>query len=136
MILNLPDIVLTSHTKFQILLSDRVPILIHHHDGEKGADGAKEIAVDIMLSSLTELNTDSQLEYLTEDKKGQSKQDITQRPAIIQSIQDQNDLHHHVDEEEYTIEDKVDDEESCSITRAESSSACKCTASNKEDNGK
>ena len=78
--------------------------LVHHHDYQKVANSSKEQAVQVVRRALTDLVTKHVEDNLANNKEEHAKNDISQRPAILQSVDDENDLHNQVDKEENGVE--------------------------------
>lgn len=82
-LLDFPNVLLCANREFQIFLGDRIPVLVDHHNSKQGANGAKEGTVDIMLDFITNIDRKDIQDDLTNNKEGDTKQNITQWPSIV-----------------------------------------------------
>lgn len=84
---------------------DDSPYLVHHHDRKQIADGSEKEAVQIMLHAVANALAEDVQQYLTNHKEKDPGRNVTQRPAVLQCIGHENDLHHHIDEQADSIQD-------------------------------
>ena len=105
---DLPDILLGAHREFQILLGDRVPVLVHHHDGQQGTYGVEEGAIDIVFDVVADDDRENVHEDLAKDEEAKAEQDVTQGPAVVERLEHKHDLGNDVDSEKDAIDDDVE----------------------------
>jgi hypothetical protein len=76
----------------------RVTNLVDHHDCKQVADGCEEQTVQVMLDLVADDVAEDVQDDLTNDKEEDAKGDVTERPAVFQRSNNQDDLAHNVDE--------------------------------------
>lgn len=118
---NFPDIGFGTHRELEVLLSDTIPVLVYHHHTQKRAYRAKEHAINVMIGGFAELGGKGQLEELTKDKEDGAENNVTyvdvssakttkegehahtQRPHVIQRVQNEHDLQNDVDKQHASV---------------------------------
>ena len=105
-----PDITLSTNAEFEVLLGDRVPVLVDHHHGKESANCAKEETINIVLNALADLVAQEDHDNLAEHKEHNRKANVAQRPVLIECVDNQDDLENDVDEQKKAVEYKVNDE--------------------------
>ena len=103
-LLHLPIPLLRPHAELQIFLRDRVPVFIHHHDCQQITDRREEQPVQIVLRRLADLVAEDIEDHLPDDEEEDPEEYMQQRPAILQRVGHEDDLHDGVDEEEDAVE--------------------------------
>src|SRR5690349_10081465 len=102
-LLDLPYVLLRSDRELQILLSDRVPVLVDHHHTQQSRNRAKEQSINVVLRKVTNLDREDIKDDLTSCKEDNAKDNVSQRPAIIQRVDDQHNLQDHIDQQSCTV---------------------------------
>jgi hypothetical protein len=64
-----------------------------------------------VVGALTDTGTEDVEDHLTNDEEKYSKRNVPQRPAIMQSVDDQNNLHGQIDHQAEGIDDVDHDEQ-------------------------
>ena len=72
-----------------------------------------------MLGGLADLVAKDIQDHLPDDEEEDPEEDMQQRPAVLQRVGDENDLHDGVDEEEDAIEEIQHDEQAHRVRGAE-----------------
>ncbi len=73
--------------------------LVDHHHSKQVAYGGKEKSVKVVLRIFADCVTEDVYDHLPNDEEEYPKRNVAQRPAILQRVGDENDLHHHVHEQ-------------------------------------
>ena len=103
-LLDLPVPLLGPDAKLQIFLGDRIPVLVHHHDGQQVADGGEKQAVEIVLRALADRVADHVQNHLPDDEEEDPERDVAQGPAVLERVHHEDDLHDDVDEQADGVE--------------------------------
>lgn len=98
-LLDLPVVHSRAHRELQVFLSDGIPILVHHHDGQKIARCRKEQSIHIVTDRIANRPAEGIENDLANDEEEDAKRDIAQGPPVLKRPSDENDLQNHVDEE-------------------------------------
>ena len=77
--------------------SNTIPVLVDHHDAQKHTQSKEEQPVDIMLDSITYRHTERKQEDLRNNEEHCAKNDITNRPSVIECTEDEDKLRDDVD---------------------------------------
>ena len=93
--------------------------LVDHHDCEEVAHSGKYKAVHIVGNTLTYCLAEGVDENLANNEEEDAKGNVTQRPSVLESSHNEQDLHDDVDCEEYGTEDVEDDEEADGVVRTQ-----------------
>lgn len=110
-LLNLPVPLLGADTELQILPCDRVPVLVHHHHRQQVADRGEEQPVEIVLRGFADRAAEEVEDHLPDDEEEDAEGDVPQRPAVLQRVRDEDDLHDGVDEQADAVEEVEHHEE-------------------------
>lgn len=102
--LDLPIPLLRAHTELQIFPRNRVPVFIHHHHSQQVTDRGKEQPVQIVLRRLAYWPAEDVEDHLPDDEEEDAEGDVPQRPAVLQRIRHEDDLHDGVDEQADAVE--------------------------------
>lgn len=70
--------------------------LVDHHDRQEVTEGSEEQAIQIMLDLVTDGVAESIKKNLANDENNKSKGNMTQRPAVLECIQNKQKLHNQV----------------------------------------
>lgn len=125
-LLDLPVPLLGPDAKLQIFLRDRIPVLVHHHDGEQIADRGEEQAVEIVLRAFADLVADDVENHLADDEEEDAEGDIAQRPAVLEGVRHEDDLHDDVDEQADGVEQVQHHEQADRVRRPQPGLALEC----------
>lgn len=104
--LDLPNIGLAAHAKLEILLGNRVPVLVHHHDRQQRKDGDEENAVNVVLGTLANRRRQNVLENDADDEEKETKEDVSQWPAVFEGVEHEDDLEKHVNDDARRVENE------------------------------
>lgn len=96
-LLHFPVIHPGADRELEVLLGDRVPVLVHHHDGEQVARGSEEETVEVVRDALADGRAEGVENNLAGDEEEDAEANVSQGPAVLQRARDQEDLHEHVD---------------------------------------
>lgn len=91
-VLHLPHRGFTSDREFKVLLRDRIPVLIHHHDAKEHAKREEEDSVDVVFHSIADCCREGKEHDLSNDEEGGTKNNIANRPAVLERPEYQNKL--------------------------------------------
>ena len=125
-LLDFPNSRLAANTEFEIFLGDRVPVLVDHHDAEEHAEGEKEETIDVVLDSIADCHAEGKEDNLRDGEEGDTKEDITNWPPIVECADHKDELGDYVYEHASGGPDKVDDPKGERVCVAEASEAFKC----------
>lgn len=89
--------------------SNRVPVLVHHHDTEEDAELREEEPINIVLDCVAYGRAECEEDDHTNDPKGGAKDDIADGPAVLQRAEDENELRDNVDGHADERPEEVDD---------------------------
>lgn len=70
--------------------------LVDHHDRQEVTEGGEEQAIQIMLDFVTDGVAESIKKNLADDENNNPKGNVTQRPAVLECIQNKQKLHDQV----------------------------------------
>jgi hypothetical protein len=104
-----PNSCLTANTEFEILLGDRVPVLVDHHDTEEHAESEEEEAVNVVLDSIADCHAEGEEDNLGDSEEGGTEEDITNRPSVVECTGHKDELGDDVYDDTNGWPDKVDD---------------------------
>lgn len=135
-VLDLPNTLLAAHTEFEVFLCDRVPVLVHHHDGKEKAEDAKEGAVNVVLDTDADLRREAKHENTGGDKGKAAKGNVAQRPPIVECSKDENYLGDDVDGDADDRKEELDDPESDLLCWRQPSNTLERGNGNEEANDK
>ena len=125
-LLDLPNRCLTANTKFEILLGDRVPVLVDHHDTEEHAKSEEEETVDVVLDSIADSHAEGEEDNLGDSEEGSTEEDITDWPPIVECTGHKDELGNDVYDDADGWPDKVDDPERDWLCVVEAGEAFEC----------
>lgn len=108
-----PHIRLTRDRKLQILLCDRVPILVDHHHSQEITNGGEEEAVEVVFDLGAYFGGEGVEGNLSDDDEEDADCNVTEGPSVFEGVEDEGDLEDYVDDEEDAVEDVEDDKEGC-----------------------
>jgi hypothetical protein len=108
-----PHIRLTRNRKLQILLCNRVPILVHHHHSKEITNGGEEEAVEVVFDLGTYFGGEGVESDLSDADEEDTECNVAEGPSVFEGVEDEGDLEDYVDDEEDAVEDVEDDEEGC-----------------------
>lgn len=111
-LLDFPNSRLTANTEFEILLGDRVPVLVDHHDTEEHAESEEEETIDVVLDSIANGHAEGEEDDLGDSEEGGTKEDITNRPPVVECTGHKDELGDDVYDDTNGWPDKVDDPKS------------------------
>ena len=111
-LLDFPNCCLTANTEFEILLGDRVPVLVDHHDTEEHAESEEEETVDVVLDSIADGHAEGEEYNLGDSEEGGTKEDITNRPPVVECTSHKDELGDDIYDDTNGWPDKVDDPKS------------------------
>lgn len=131
-ILDLPHCLFAPHAELQILLRDRVPVLIHHHHRKEDAHREEEEPVDVVLYGVANSHAESEQENLCNGEKRCAEQDIADWPAIFQGADNENKLKDDVNSNADEWPEQIDDPQSDGLGKAEPSTVFERCDRNKE----
>lgn len=109
--LDLPYRLLGADRELQVLFSDGIPVLVHHHHGKKCAQCREEGAINVVGDGITNGDREAILDDLADDEEGGTKQDVADGPAVVQGAKDEDELKDDVDDDAGEVEDEFDDPE-------------------------
>lgn len=112
--------------ELEIFLRDRVPILVHHHDGKQHAEREDEHAVDVVLYCVADLDAECEQDDLGHGEECSPEKDVANRPPVIERPPYENDLEDDVQDNADDWPNEVNDEQSDGVLEAESSVALEC----------
>ena len=84
---------------------------VDHHDGKEVTDGGEEQAVEVMLDLVADVGGKDVENDLSGHEEEDAKANVAQWPAILQRVDDEEDLHDEVDPDADGIDDVQDDKE-------------------------
>jgi hypothetical protein len=67
--------------------------LVDHHDGQEIAESSKEKSIQVMLDVVADDIAELVQEDLSDDEDQHAEGDMAERPAVIQCVRDQEELH-------------------------------------------
>lgn len=97
-VLDFPHGRLVANAELEVLLRNRIPVLVNHHHAEQHAKREDENAVDVVLDGVTNLNAEGEQNDLGDSKEGGAEQDVPNRPSVVQRPNDENQLCDDVDD--------------------------------------
>lgn len=109
--------------------------LVNHHDSKKVAHGGKEQTVHVVLDALTNVRVEDVEDKLTNDEEEDAKGNVPQRPPVLQSTHDKQDLHDQIDTDEDGVQDVEDDKEANGICGTQCSPALESGQTDEESDG-
>jgi len=71
---------------------DTVPIFINHHHAQQYAKRKEEQPIDVVFNRIAYRNAKREQENLTSCVEGRAKDDITDRPPILEGTEDEDEL--------------------------------------------
>jgi hypothetical protein len=77
---------------------DRIPVLVHHHHAEKHAQREEKQPIDIMLDRVADSDAEREQEDLCDGEEGGAENDVTDRPAVVEGAEDEDELGNDVDD--------------------------------------
>ena len=125
-LLHFPNSCLAANTEFEVLLSDRVPVLVDHHDTEKHAESEEEETVNVVLDSIANCHAEGEEDNLGDSEEGGTKEDITNWPPVVECADHKDELRNDVYEDANGRPDKVDDPKGDRFCIIESGEAFEC----------
>lgn len=117
-LLDLPVVHPDAHRELQVLLGDRVPVLVHHHHRQQVARRGEEEAVEVVRDALADARAEGVEEDLAGDEEEDAEGDVAQRPAVLEGAGDEDDLHQDIDCKLDGIEQVEHDEDADSVSGA------------------
>lgn len=118
-IFDFPIVLTLADRKLEVLPCDGIPVLVDHHDSKQIAECGEEEAVHVVLHALTHGVAETIENNLTDDQGDDTKNDMSERPALLQGHGDQEDLHADIDGDEESAEEKDHDKQANRIFRTE-----------------
>jgi hypothetical protein len=97
--------------------------LVDHHDCKQVADGREEETIQVVLDLVADNVAEDIQDDLTDDEEENAEGDVTERPAVFQCSDNENDLADHVDEEQDGVHDVCDNEDANGVLGVKSSPA-------------
>ena len=91
-LLDFPNCRLTTDTEFEILLGNRVPVLVDHHDTEKHAESEEEETVNVVLDSIANCHAEGEEDNLCDSEEGGAEEDITNWPPVVECADHKDEL--------------------------------------------
>ena len=91
---------------------DGIPVLVHHHDAKEHAQCEEEEAVDVVFDGVADGDAERKEEDLCDGEKGGAKDDVADRPAVVEGAEDEDELGYDVDHGADERPEDVDDPES------------------------
>lgn len=76
-LLDLPDGSLVSDGKLEVLLGDRVPVLVDHHHAEEHAERKEEEPVDVVLDRVADRDRERKQDNAADSEEPDSEQDVS-----------------------------------------------------------
>lgn len=125
-LLDLPNRCFTANTKFEILLGDRVPVLVDHHDTEEHAKSEEEETVDVVLDSIADGHAEGEEDNLGDSEEGSTEEDITNWPPVVECTGHKDELGDDVYDDADGWPDKVDDPKRDWLCVVEAGEAFEC----------
>lgn len=122
-LLDFPDSRFAANTELEILLGDRVPVFVDHHDAEEHAEGEEEEAVDVVLDSIADCHAEREEDNLCDSEEGGTEEDITNRPPVIECADHKDELGDDVYDDANGRPDKVNDPKGDGLCVAEAGKA-------------
>ena len=122
-LLDLPVVHARADRELEVLPRDRVPVLVHHHDGQQVARRGEEEAVHVVRHGVADGRAERVEDDLADDEEEDAEADVAQRPAVLQRARHQQDLQHHVHEELDRVQQVQDHEQSDGVGRAQTGPA-------------
>lgn len=110
-ILDLPNVGLGPDRELEVLLGDRVPELVHHHDGEEHAERVEERPVEVVRHGVADRVAKRKQQDLADDPERGPKDDVADGPAVVQRAEDEQQLRDDVDHDAREVEDELEDPE-------------------------
>lgn len=108
-VLHLPYRSFTSDREFEVLLRDRIPVLVHHHDAKEHAKREEEDSVNVVFHSIANRCREGKEHYLSNDEEGSTKNNIADRPTVLERPENQNklgdDIYDRADERPQNVDD-------------------------------
>ena len=110
-VLDLPDVGLGPDRELEVLFGDRVPELVHHHDGEEHAERVEERPVEVVRHGVADRVAKRKQQDLADDPERGPKDDVADGPAVVQRAEDEQQLRDDVDHDAREVEDELEDPE-------------------------
>lgn len=121
-----PNSRFTANTEFEILLGDRVPVLVDHHDTEEHAESEEEETVDVVLDGIANCHAEGEEDNLGDSEEGSTEEDITNRPPVVECTGHKDELGDDVYDDTKGWPDKVDDPKGEGFCVIEAGKAFEC----------
>lgn len=77
---------------------DTIPVLIYHHHAEQHAQREEEEPVNIMFDGIADRHAERKEDYLRDSEEGGPEKDVTNRPTVFQSAEDEDQLRDYVND--------------------------------------
>lgn len=103
----------------------RKAYLVDHHHSQQVADSSKEQAIEVVVNRLTDPRAEGVENDLADDEEHRGGSEIPQRPAVLQSVHHEDDLHDEVDEQTDGVDDVQHNKQARGIRRRQSRPALK-----------
>ena len=121
-----PNSRLTANTEFKVLLGDRVPVLVDHHDAKEHAESEEEETVDVVLNSIAYCHAEGEEDNLGDSEEGGAEEDITNRPPVVECSGYKDELGDDVYDDTNGWPDKVDDPKGDGVFEVEAGETFEC----------
>lgn len=93
--------------------------LVDHHNRKEVEQGREEKSIHVMLHIVADGFGEGVQQNLADDESCNAKADVPHGPTLLQSAENQHDLHDNVDEQEDGGEDVDNNEETDGVVRAQ-----------------
>ena len=129
-----------ANRKFQILLSDRVPELVNHHDGQEVTNSREEQPVHVVLDTFADWCAQDVENDLTHNEHENSEKYVSQWPSLLQCADNEEELHDEENREKDGAEDVDHNDHADRVLRTETTDVFEgqnadCEADQKQDKG-
>ena len=121
-----PNCCLAANTEFEILLRDRVPVLVDHHDTEEHAESEEEETVNVVFDGIADCHAEGEEDNLGDSEEGGTEEDITNRPPVVECTGHEDELGDDIYDDADGWPDKVDDPKGERVCVVEAGEAFEC----------
>jgi hypothetical protein len=86
-------------------------LLVHHHDGQKRKEGGEKETVQIVFDGIADGDVEAVNDGLADGEKCGSKDNVANRPSVVQSADDEDELKDDINDDAKCVEDVGNDPE-------------------------
>lgn len=135
-VLDLPHRCLAAHTELQVLLRDRIPVLVHHHDAQEHTEGEKEETIDVVVHGVADRHAEGEQHDLGDNEECSAKENVANGPSVFKRSEDEDELRNDVNDRADEWPQDVNDKQSDRFCEFETRELLEGGDSNEEGYGK